>query len=160
MTIIGTPGPGNSGIASLVEVTDTSAAVEPVTDASAMASPTLVDSVKVSLSGAAIARSAGAGGNNRDIEASDLPENVQQLLKMIRKLQQQIAEKNALINQVMLDSKLSNEERLAKVAAFRSAIAALNTGLITANLSLAKVVTQSNMTPDQNMKTGELLTKI
>ena len=78
---------------------------------------------------------------------------------MIRKLQKQIAEKKALIEAVMTDKHLSNEEKINKLAALRGAIAALNTGLITANLALSKVVGQSGLTSDQNLKVGSLLTK-
>ncbi|MBV4459338.1 hypothetical protein KVG96_15395 [Pseudomonas sp. COR58] len=159
MAAIGTLNPGSSGVAPLPEGVRDSAGAEPETGSAQSATPTLVESVKVSLSGAAIEKSAGAGGDNRDIESSGLPEDVQQLLKMIRKFRQQIAEKNARINAVMADRTLSNEERTARIAALKGAIAALNNGLITANLSLAKVVNQSGLTPEQNMKTASLLTK-
>jgi hypothetical protein len=60
---------------------------------------------------------------------------------------------------VMSDRTLSNEEKINKLAALRGAIAALNSGLITANLSLSKVMNQSALNPDQNLKVGSLLTK-
>jgi len=74
-------------------------------------------------------------------------------------LRQQIAEKNAQINALMANKTLSNEERFAKIAALKGAISALNNGLITANLSLAKVIDQSGLTADQNLKTNTLLMK-
>ena len=55
--------------------------------------------------------------------------------------------------------KCRNEEKIIKAAALRGAIAALNTGLITANLALSKVVGQSGLTADQNLSVGSLLTK-
>ncbi|MFJ4195027.1 hypothetical protein [Pseudomonas sp. NPDC089534] len=159
MAAIGTLNPGSSGVAPLPEGVRDSVGAEPETGSAQSATPTLVESVKVSLSGAAIEKSAGAGGDNRDIEESGLPEDIQQLLKMIRKLRQQIAEKNALINAVMADKSLSNEERLAKVAALKGAISALNNGLITANLALAKAMNQSGLSPEQTMKAASLLMK-
>lgn len=63
------------------------------------------------------------------------------------------------MNKVMADKTLSNEERINKLAALRGAIAALNSGVVTANLALSKVMGQSAMTPDQNLKVGALLTK-
>lgn len=159
MSAIGTLNPGNSGVASLPTTGRTAADDEASTGSSALATPTLVEGVKVSLSGAAIAKSSSAGGSNRDIEESGLPENIQQLLKMIRKLQQQILEKKAQMAAVMADKRLSNEEKINKLAALRGAIAGLNSGLITANLALVKVMNQSGLTPDQNMKVGSLLTK-
>ena len=48
-------------------------------------------------------------------------------------------------------------DRIVTIA--NNAIAALNSGLITANLSLSKVMNQSALNPDQNLKVGSLLTK-
>ncbi|WP_277761374.1 hypothetical protein [Pseudomonas sp. A34-9] len=159
MTAIGTLGPGSSDVAAVPEAFKTASGNAREPGSSEEATPTLVEGVKVSLSGASIEKSAGVGGKNSDIDDSGLPENIQQLLKMIRKLQKQIAEKKALIEAVMADKRLSIEEKINKVAALRGAIAALNTGLITANLALSKVVGQSGLTADQNMKVGSLLMK-
>jgi len=159
MTAIGTLGPGSSGVAAAPELNNTDAASDRDDDLSITASPTLVEGVKVSLSGAAIAKSAAVGGENSDIDNSGLPENIQQLLKMIRKIQKEIIEKKARMAAVMSDKSLSNEEKINKLAALRGAIAALNSGLITANLALSKVMNQSALSPDQNLKVGSLLTK-
>ncbi|MBP5944442.1 MULTISPECIES: hypothetical protein [Pseudomonas] len=159
MAAIGTLGPASSGVEALSETFKNADGKDRDADSTTQATPTLVEGVKVSLSGASIERSAGSGGDNRDIEESGLPENIQQLLKMIRKLQKQIAEKKALIEKIMADKRLSNEEKIIKVGALRGAIAALNTGLITANLALSKVVGQSGLTSDQNLKVGSLLMK-
>ncbi|UST60629.1 hypothetical protein NF672_08815 [Pseudomonas moraviensis] len=159
MTAIGTLGPGSSGVAAALELNNTDAASDRDDDLSITASPTLVEGVKVSLSGAAIAKSAAVGGENSDIDNSGLPENIQQLLKMIRKIQKEIIEKKTRMAAVMSDKTLSNEEKINKLAALRGAIAALNSGLITANLALSKVMNQSALSPDQNLKVGSLLTK-
>lgn len=68
MTAIGTPSPGSSGIAASPEVTGPDAAVGREDTLSRTATPTLVEGVKVSLSGAAIAKSAAVGGENSDID--------------------------------------------------------------------------------------------
>lgn len=159
MASIGTLSPGSNDVAALPETFKISTGNARDPGLTEEATPTLVEGVKVSLSGASIEKSAGVGGENSDIDDSGLPENIQQLLKMIRKLQKQIAEKKALIEAVMADKRLSNEEKIIKTAALRGAIAALNTGLITANLALSKVVGQSGLTADQNMKVGSLLMK-
>lgn len=159
MAAIGTLGHASSGVEALSDPFKNADDKDHDAESTTQATPTLVEGVKVSLSGASIERSAGSGGDNRDIEESGLPENIQQLLKMIRKLQKEIAEKKALIEKIMADKRLSNEEKIIKVSALRGAIAALNTGLITANLALSKVVGQSGLTSDQNMKVGSLLMK-
>ncbi|QAX84319.1 hypothetical protein C2E19_10785 [Pseudomonas sp. DTU12.3] len=159
MAAIGTLSPAGSDVAALPETFKASSGNARDASSTEDATPTLVEGVKVSLSGASIEKSAGAGGDNRDIEESGLPENIQQLLKMIRKLQKEIAEKKALIEAVMADKRLTNEEKIIKAASLRGAIAALNTGLITANLALSKVVGQSGLSADQNLKVGSLLMK-
>lgn len=159
MTAIGTLNPGNHGVATSPEVAIEEPAADRHADSAMQTTPTLVEGVKVSLSGAAIEKSAAVGGENSDIDNSGLPENIQQLLKMIRKIQKEIVEKKARMAAVMTDKTLSNEEKINKLAALRGAIAALNSGLITANLALSKVMNQSALTPEQNLKVGSLLTK-
>lgn len=159
MPAIGTLSPASNDVAALPETLKASSGNAREAGLTEETTPTLVEGVKVSLSGASIEKSFSAGSENSDIEDSGLPENIQQLLKMIRKLQKQIAEKKALIEAVMADKRLSNEEKINKLAALRGAIAALNSGLITANLALSKVVGQSGLSADQNLKVGSLLMK-
>ncbi|MDX9673798.1 MULTISPECIES: hypothetical protein [unclassified Pseudomonas] len=159
MAAIDTLNPGNSGVASVPNTAKAGTGAEHNADTSLLATPTLVEGVKVSLSNASIEKAFSAGGENSDIEDSGLPENVQQLLKMIRKLQKEIAEKKARMAAVMADRRLSNEEKVNMLAALRGAIAALNTGLISANLALSKVMDQSGLSTEQNLKLGSLLTK-
>ncbi|SNY21314.1 hypothetical protein SAMN05660659_02018 [Pseudomonas sp. LAMO17WK12:I6] len=158
MAAIDTLNPGSSGVASVPSTARTGTDSEQNAASAPLATPTLVEGVKVSLSGASIEKSF-IGGENRDIEDSGLPENVQQLLKMIRKLQKEIAEKKARMAAVMSDRTLTNEAKVNMLAALRGAIAALNTGLISANLALSKVMDQSGLTSEQNLKLGSLLTK-
>lgn len=159
MTAIGTLSPGSSGVTASPGGTKSDTETGRDDEMSNTATPTLVEGVKVSLSGAAIAKSAAVGGKNSDIDNSGLPENIRHLLKMIRKIQKEIVEKKARMAAVMSDKTLSIEEKINKLAALRGAIAALNSGLITANLALSKVMNQSALTPDQNLKVGSLLTK-
>jgi hypothetical protein len=65
MSAIGTLNPGNSGVASLPTTTRTAADDDSSADSSTLTTPTLVEGVKVSLSGAAIAKSSSTGGGNR-----------------------------------------------------------------------------------------------
>ena len=159
MAAIGTLGHASSGVEALSDPFKNADDKGRDAESTTQATPTLVEGVKVSLSGAAIAKSAAVGGENSDIDNSGLPENIQQLLKMIRKIQKEIIEKKARMAAVMSDRTLSTEEKINKLAALRGAIAALNSGLITANLALSKVMNQSALNPDQNLKVGSLLTK-
>ncbi|MHC8291647.1 hypothetical protein ACYZUD_33490 [Pseudomonas sp. XS1P51] len=158
MATIGVLNPGNSGVQTLLEPSSGSTSDDSATSAGSAASP-VAEGIKVSLSGAGLTKAAASHGDNKDIEESGLPENIQQILKMIRRLQQQIAEKVARMQVVMADKRLSAEERKAKLGALQAAITTLNGGLITANLSLSKVMRQSNLTPEQVLKTASLAMK-
>ena len=158
MATIGVLNPGNSGVQTLHEPAnglageDSAIAIGPAT------SP-VAEGIKVSLSGAGLTKAAGSHGSNKDIEESGLPENIQQILKMIRQIQQQIAEKVARMQVVMADKRLSDEERRAKLGALQAAIGTLNGGLITANLSLSKAMKQANLSPEQVLKAASLAMK-
>jgi len=158
MATIGLLNSGNSGVQSLLEPASGSAGEDPAIARGPATSP-VAEGIKVSLSGAGLTKAASSRGDNKDIEESGLPENIQQILKMIRRLQQQIAEKVALMQAVMADKRLTAEERKAKLGALQAAIGALNGGLITANMSLSKAMTQSNLTPEQVLKTASLAMK-
>ncbi|MCE4055522.1 hypothetical protein [Pseudomonas sp. Au-Pse12] len=124
-----------------------------------VAGPLLGEGVKVSLSGAGLSQSAAAKGRDRDIEESGLPENIQQLLKMIRKLQQQIAEALAQLQALMADKHLSPEETKVRMGSLQSALATLNGGLLAANASLAKAMKEAGLSPEQILKAASLIMK-
>lgn len=62
MTAIGTLGPGNSDVAAMPETLKTSPGNAREPASTEEATPTLVEGVKVSLSGASIAKAASVGG--------------------------------------------------------------------------------------------------
>ncbi|RON57341.1 hypothetical protein [Pseudomonas frederiksbergensis] len=159
MSAIGTLNPGSGGLLSSLDTSK----LAPVSDADISAqnadTPTKVEGIKVSLSGAGIEKSAEAKGENSDIEESGLPDNIQQILKMIRKLQQQVAEKLAEMQAVMKDKRLSPEERKAKLGALQAFINNLNGGLIVANTALSKAMKQAGLTPEQILKAASLAMK-
>lgn len=117
------------------------------------------EGVKVSLSGAGLMKSSRAAGDDSDIEESGLPQTIQQILKMIRKLQQQISEKTAELQVIMADKRLSPEETRVKVGSVQAALVTLNGGLLSANASLVKAMRQESLTPEQVMKAAALLMK-
>jgi hypothetical protein len=159
MSAIGTLNPGSSGLSPLIDTSKTAVVGDAQVTAAPFETPTKVEGVKVSLSGAGIEKAAGAKGENSDIEESGLPENIQQILKMIRKLQQQIAEKMAEMQAVMRDKRLSPEEMKAKVGAIQAFITNLNGGLITANTALSKAMKQAGLSPEQILKAASLAMK-
>jgi hypothetical protein len=158
MATIGVLNPGNSGVQALLEPSSGSAGDDSETSAGTFSSP-VAEGIRVSLSGAGLSKAAGSHGSNKDIEESGLPENIQQILKMIRQIQQQIAEKVARMQVVMADKRLSEEERKAKLSALRTAISTLSGGLITANMALSKAMKQANLSPEQVLKAASLAMK-
>lgn len=98
------------------------------------------EGVKVTISGAALLASSAAKKSNSDIEESGLPDNIQQALKMIRKIKEQIAEKQQELQAVMADKSLSPEEARIKISNLQGALSSLQASLVTAQTSLAKTM--------------------
>jgi hypothetical protein len=155
-SIGGLPG-GSSNLQPLVESSKTATQDESATP-TGLQTPVAAEGIRVSLSGAGIKKAAEFGAN-RDIEESGLPENIQQILKMIRKLKQQIAEKMAQIQAVMADRRLTPEQARAKAGTLQSAIATLTSGLITANGALSKAMKVAGLSPEQLLKAASLMMK-
>ncbi|HCN45669.1 MAG TPA: hypothetical protein DIT18_08445 [Pseudomonas sp.] len=92
-----------------------------------------------------------------DIDESGLPESVRQLLKMIRKLQKELAEANRQLQALMQDRSLDPVEMLKKTAALQARVSALSASLNTVNFGLVRAMSQANLTPDQVGKAMKLL---
>ncbi|AZC23695.1 hypothetical protein [Pseudomonas sessilinigenes] len=130
-----------------------------LSDSPLVVGPAGREGVKVSLSGAGLKKSSSVAGRDSDIDESGLPQSVKQILKMIRKLQQQISEKLAELQAVMADKRLSPEEAKVRIGSLQSDLAMLNGGLLSANASLVKAMRQEGLTPEQVMKASALLMK-
>ena len=115
------------------------------------------EGVKVTFSGAALLAMSEANKANSDIEESGLPDDVQQILKMIREIQKQIAEKQAELAAVMADKSLTPEQARAKANNLQGALAALQASLVTAQTSLSKAM--KNLSADDAMKAAGLAMK-
>jgi len=98
-----------------------------------------------------------AAKDNKDIDGSSLPDNIKQILKMIRELRQQLAEKQAELQALMADQSLSEEERMQKAQGLQGEISTLNGAISTANGELIKAIHDANMTPDQLQEMSTLM---
>lgn len=96
--------------------------------------------VAVTISGAAMKAAAAQKTSNSDIDDSGLDDNVKQLLKMIRDIKKQIAEKQAEMAAVMADKNLSPEQARARISGLQSALSGLQAGLTSAQASLTKAM--------------------
>ncbi|MDH4562544.1 hypothetical protein E8F06_16235 [Pseudomonas sp. BN411] len=94
---------------------------------------------------------------NDDIEKSSLPDGIKELLKMIRELKAQIAERRAELEAIASDQNLDDETRTQRMEALRSQLTSLQSALSSANLNLAKLVRESDLSDEQAVELGQLL---
>ena len=114
----------------------------------------VVEGVTVTISAAAFKAAGVEQRSNADIDDSGLEDSVKQVLKMIRQLKQQIAEKQAELAAVAADNTLSPEEARAKASALQTEIGSLQAGLMSAQTSLAKAM--KGMSAEDSMKAASL----
>ncbi|WP_339493470.1 hypothetical protein [Pseudomonas sp. EA_35y_Pfl1_P108] len=129
-------------------------AKEEVPGAETATAPKVVEGVTVTISADAFKAAGAAKSSNADIDDSGLDDNVKQVLKMIRQLKQQIAEKQAELAAVAAANNLSPEEARAKTSALQSDISSLQAGLMSAQTSLAK--SMKGMSANDSMKAASL----
>ena len=93
---------------------------------------------------------------NRDIDESGLPETIKQLLKMIRQLKAQIAEKRAQLQALMTQEELDSETRRVRAQALQAELTTLNGALATANANLIKLMRENGLSSEQMMAASRL----
>ncbi|AEB58123.1 Uncharacterised protein [Ectopseudomonas mendocina] len=93
---------------------------------------------------------------NEDIDKSDLPQAIKDLLKMIRELRAQIVEKQAQIEAIMSDQSLDAEAKRQKLEGLQSELASLNSALTSANANLIKLMRDNNLTDTQKQTASTL----
>ncbi|MDX3774967.1 hypothetical protein QE250_12655 [Chromatiaceae bacterium AAb-1] len=86
---------------------------------------------------------------NSDIEESNLPDNLQDLLKRIREIKARIAEKKLELQQTMTNTALSDEERKLKTKQLQSELSSLQGALNDASLNLKKALEDDQLTDEQ-----------
>ncbi|MDH4568625.1 hypothetical protein E8E95_18225 [Pseudomonas sp. BN414] len=110
--------------------------------------------IRVSLSELGKAR---AAQKNDDIDQSNLPDGIKELLKLIRALKAQIAERQAELQAIAADQSLDEENRLQRLEALRGELASLQGALSSANLNLAKATRDAGLSDEQSLEVGKLL---
>lgn len=86
---------------------------------------------------------------NEDIDKSELPQAIKDLLKMIRELRAQIAEKQAQIDAIMSDQSLDAEAKRQQIEGLQTELASLNSALTTANANLIKLMRENGLSSEQ-----------
>lgn len=148
--------PSRTTVPTLLEPKKTSA-VGAGAETTALGETKPAEGVSVTFSGASLRAANAEKTTNNDIEESGLDENVQKLLKMIRQLKQQIAEKMAEMSAVMADKRLSPEQALAKLSGVQSALGGLQAALTAAYASLNEAM--KNLSAGDAVKTASLMAK-
>ncbi|MFJ4371372.1 hypothetical protein ACIP1T_01995 [Pseudomonas japonica] len=116
----------------------------------------LSEGVKVNLSLKGLEVS-GKQQADADIDESGLPESVRQLLKMIRKLQKELAEADRQLQALMRDRSLDPVEMQKKTAALQARVSALSASLNTLNFGLVRAMSQADLSPDDVNKAMKFL---
>ncbi len=115
--------------------------------------------VKVSLSAGGLARSKEAENKNADIDESNLSDEIKQLLKMIRELKAQLAEKTAELQALMAQGDMEDDAQKAKVQALQTEVSSIGSALSTANAQLVKVMRDQKLTGEESATVAALLAK-
>ena len=110
--------------------------------------------IRVSLSELGKAR---AAQKNDDIDQSSLPDGIKELLKLIRAIKAQIAERQAELEAIAADPGLDEEARLQRLEAVRGELASLHSALTSANLNLAQAIREAGLSDDQALEASKLL---
>ncbi|MDX5373481.1 MAG: hypothetical protein LPK18_13730 [Pseudomonadaceae bacterium] len=113
----------------------------------------LRDGLRVSLSELGRVR---ASAQHKDIDEAELPDNIKEILKLIRALRQQIAAKQAELEALMATAATDPEQQRLRVEALRGELAALQGALSTAQASLAQALQDKRLSDSQRMQAASL----
>ncbi|KWS28837.1 hypothetical protein ABNM12_10275 [Pseudomonas syringae] len=94
---------------------------------------------------------------NADIDQSGLPEDVKEVLKNIRKLQDQIAEKNQELMELLNDKTLSEDEKKRQRELLTSTIRSMQSALSQATSALNNAMSSNNMDSDSRSQAKGLI---
>lgn len=111
------------------------------------------DGLRVTLSELGKARSA---AKNDDIDEAELPDDIKEILKMIRALRQQIAEKKAELQALAAEAGMDPELKQARVDALQTELASLQGALSSAQANLAAALKDQRLSDDQRMQASSL----
>ncbi|MDG9924081.1 MULTISPECIES: hypothetical protein [unclassified Pseudomonas] len=111
------------------------------------------DGLRVTLSELGKVRA--AAPKNNDIDEADLPDNIKEILKMIRELRRQIAEKQAELQALMAESG-DPEAKQMRLEMLRGELASLQGALSTAQASLVEALKDKRLSDDQRMQAASL----
>ena len=86
---------------------------------------------------------------DKDIDESELPDNVKQSLKAIRDKQEELEEKQKELQQLMSNSSMPPEEKQEKIKALQAEISSLSRGVVDAKNNLVSSMQDQGLTEQQ-----------
>ncbi len=86
---------------------------------------------------------------DKDIDESELPDNVKQALKAIRDKQEELEKKQQELQQLMSNSSMPPEEKQEKVEALQAEVSSLSRGLVDAKNNLVSSMEDQGLTEQQ-----------
>ncbi|GAB3260215.1 hypothetical protein [Chitinimonas naiadis] len=101
---------------------------------------------------------AGAGAND-DIDKSDLPQQIKDILKRIRQVKKELRELEDKLAQVQANTQLSAEEKKVQTEQLQSQIKSTTASLTTLNDALAKAVKAQKLNPAQSSTVASLMAR-
>ncbi|WP_025854264.1 hypothetical protein [Pseudomonas sp. CHM02] len=114
-----------------------------------------VEGVAVTISSAGF--QAVKNDSNKDIDDSNLKDNIKQLLKMIRELKKQLQDKMAELSAAMADTSMTPEARQARLTSLQSEVTSLQGALATAQTQLTKAM--KDEPPEAQIEVMSLMAK-
>lgn len=120
------------------------------------------DTIDISALGRTLAsqmKTSQSDGKHSDINDSDLPAEVQRLLKLIRELKQQLQEQQQQLMEVMADTALDEEARKLALAGIQASIGTLSGALINAYNALIQLFKDLDMSSEQITQATALIMK-
>lgn len=109
--------------------------------------PAIADSVRVSLS--ARAERSQQAADSKDVDESDLPDLIKQLLKHIRELKLQVTALQQEMAELARQPGLSDEDRAAQMDLLRTELSSLSAALTSAYGALSKAMQQQGLSDEQ-----------
>ncbi|MGY5797853.1 hypothetical protein [Rheinheimera faecalis] len=86
---------------------------------------------------------------DKDIDESELPDNVKQALKAIRDKQEELEKKQQELQQLMSNSSMPPEEKQEKVKALQAEVSSLSRGLVDSKNNLVSSMQDQGLTEQQ-----------
>lgn len=121
------------------------------------------ESVRISISAEALNAAAKhqktKENKHADIENSDLPKPMQDLLKRIRELREQLVQKQQELQKVVADQHMAEHQKEQLAVRLRAEIAALSGAMVSAMQKLDELLDSKNVSDDQRKTAGFLLMK-